>query len=90
MTGDTLASFQDFYRRRGSPSDPRHRPILETSYFGVVSLAKPFGVAGPAKIWAHGESRSAEKEECAVHIAHEHGPQHHETLKLRHCQNKMG
>jgi hypothetical protein len=56
----------------------------------MVSLAEPFGVAGPTKILAHVENKSAEKEEYAVHIAYERCPQHHKTLKLHHCQNKMG
>jgi hypothetical protein len=65
-------------------------PFLKSQLVGMVSLAEPFGVAGPTKILAHVENKSAEKEEYAVHIAYERCPQHHKTLKLHHCQNKMG
>jgi hypothetical protein len=91
LPGTHSRAFKVSYCRMGSPSDPRRRPILGISIgWGVVSLAEPFGVARPTKIWAHVENRSAEKVEYPLHISHEHCRQHHETLKLHHCQNKMG
>jgi hypothetical protein len=79
MTGDTLASSQNFYRRMGSTSEPHRRSFLKSRLVGMVLPAEPFGVAVPTKIWARVESKSAEKETCAVHIAHEHCPQHTES-----------
>jgi hypothetical protein len=81
---------QNFYRRMGSTSEPRRRPFLKSRLVGVVLPAEPFGVEGPTKIRVHVESKSTEKETCAVHIAHEYCPQHPEKPKLHHCQNKMG
>ena len=63
-----------FYRRMGSTSEPRRRPFLKSRLVGVVLQAEPFGVAGPTKIWARVENKSAEKETCAGRIAHEHVP----------------
>jgi hypothetical protein len=79
-----------FYRRMGSTSEPRRRPFFKSRLVGVVFPAEPFGVAGPTKIWARVVNNPAEKETCAVHIAHELCPQHPEKPKLHHCQNKMG
>jgi len=90
MTGDALASSQNFYRRMGSTSEPRRRPFLKSQLVGVVLPAEPFGVAGPTKICARVESKSGEKETCAVYIAHEHCSQHPEKPERHHCQNKTG
>jgi len=74
----------------GSTSEPRRRPFLKSQLVGVVLPAEPFGVAGPTKICARVESKSGEKETCAVYIAHEHCSQHPEKPERHHCQNKTG
>jgi hypothetical protein len=91
MTGDTFPSFQGFLLPNGQPKRPTPSThSWNLNWLGVVLLAEPFGVARPPKIWAHAENGSAEKVEYPLHISHEHCSQHHETLKLHHCQNKMG